>query len=148
MRDTAELREKLFSEMKARLQETDATVPAKLDDYYYYSRTETGQQYEIHCRKKGTLAALEEILLDLNVLAKNSAADYLRLGALAVSPNHRYLAYSLDTAGAESFILRIKDLTTNQLLAAEIKNTYYTLAWASDSQCLVARGAQPPPDFY
>ena len=134
MRDTTELREKLFSEMKARLQETDATVPAKLDDYYYYSRTETGQQYEIHCRKKGTLAAPEEILLDLNVLAKDSAADYLRLGALSVSPNHRYLAYSLDTAGAESFTLRIKDLNTNQLLATEIKNTYYTLAWASDSQ--------------
>ena len=134
MRGTAELQEKLFAEIKSRLQETDATVPAKLDDYYYYSRTEAGKQYEIHCRKKGAPTASEEILLDLNVLAEELTANYLRLGVFSISPDHRYLAYSLDTAGAENFILRVKDLNTDQLLATEIKNTYYTLAWAGDSQ--------------
>ncbi len=132
MADTVELQKKLFEEMRGRIKETDSTVPAKLDDYYYYSRTEAGKQYEIHCRKKGGLAAPEEILLDLNVLS--ASHNYLKLGVFSISPDHRYLAYSLDTDGSESFLLRVKDVKSGQLLPDEIRGTYYTLAWANDSQ--------------
>ncbi|MBI2097498.1 MAG: S9 family peptidase [Candidatus Vogelbacteria bacterium] len=134
MAGTAELQKQLFDELKGRIKETDQTVPAKLDDYYYYSRTEAGKQYEIYCRQKGNLVAPEEILLDLNVLASDLGLAYLRLGVFSISPDHRYLAYSLDTDGSESFLLRVKDLTTGQLLPEEIHGTYYTLAWANDSQ--------------
>lgn len=134
MADTAELQKKLFEEMKSRIKETDETAPAKLDDYYYYSRTEIGKQYEIHCRKKGSLAAPEEILLDLNALAAEFFTSYLHLGVFSVSPDHRYLAYSVDRDGSENFLLRIKDLKTGQLLPEEIRGTYYTLAWANDNQ--------------
>ncbi len=134
MAETAEQQKKLFEEMTGRIKETDQTVPAKLDNYYYYSRTEAGKQYEIHCRKNGSLEVPEEILLDLNTLAAEISATYLRLGVFHVSPDHRYLAYSVDTDGGESFLLRVKDLKTGQLLSDQIRSTYYTLAWANDSQ--------------
>ncbi|MBI4136341.1 MAG: S9 family peptidase [Candidatus Vogelbacteria bacterium] len=134
MTETGEWQKKLFEEMKGRIKETDSTVPAKLDDYYYYSRTEAGKQYEIYCRKKGNLAAPEEILFDLNEIAAAMGLGYLRLGVFSVSPDHNYLAYSLDTDGSESFLLRVKDLKTGQLLSDEIRGTYYSLAWANDSQ--------------
>ena len=136
MADTGEWQKKLFEEMKGRIKETDSTVPAKLDDYYYYSRTETGKQYEIYCRQPAAAAgepgSREEILLDLNVLAVRH--NYLKLGVFSVSPDHNYLAYSVDTDGSESFLLRVKDLKTGQLLSDEIRGTYYSLAWANDSQ--------------
>lgn len=134
MADTAEVQEKLIQEFKSRIKETDETVPAKLDNYYYYSRTVAGEQYEIYCRKTGSLEAPEEILLNLNDLARELKADYLQVGVLSASPNHGYLAYSLDLNGSESFTIKIKDLTTGEMLKDEIKETYYSLAWASDSQ--------------
>ncbi len=134
MADTRPLQETLIKEFKSRIKETDETVPAKLDNYYYYSRTVAGEQYEIYCRKKGNLAATEEILLDFNTLARELKADYLQVGVFSVSPSHRYLAYSLDLNGSESFMIKVKDLTTGEDLPDEIKDTYYSLAWATDSQ--------------
>jgi len=80
MRPTKNLQKKLFREMRKRLKETDISVPAKRDAYYYYTRTEKGQQYPIYCRKQGSLEAPEEILLDQNQLAKGHR--YLHLGIL------------------------------------------------------------------
>ena len=83
--------------MRGRIKENDVSVPEKIDDYYYYSRTETGKQYAIHCRKKGSLEAKEEVILDENELAKGQ--KYFRIGILSVSPDHKLLAYSTDTNG-------------------------------------------------
>jgi oligopeptidase B len=134
MQPTEPLQEQLFQEMRGRIKETDLSVPERIDDYFYYSRTEIGGQYPILCRRRGSLEAPEEILLDQNPLA--AAHAYFRLGVSEVSPDHQLLAYSVDTSGAEEFALYIKDLTTGELLAERIEKTSHGLAWANDSRTL------------
>ncbi|HMH54884.1 MAG TPA: S9 family peptidase, partial [Gemmatimonadales bacterium] len=133
MRHTEGLQERLYQEMRQRIKETDLSVPERLDDYYYYSRTEAGGQYPILCRRHGELGD-EEILLDQNPLA--AGHGYFRLGASAVSPDHRLLAYSVDTSGAEEFTLFIKDLGTGALFPESIVSTSHDVAWANDSRTL------------
>jgi oligopeptidase B len=134
MKHTEPLQEKLYQEMVGRIKETDWDVPEKIDDYYYYTRTEAGKAYKIHCRKQGNLDAPEEILLDENELA--AGHNFFELGVYKISPDHRLLAYSEDTAGNETYTLRVKNLQTGQLLPAEIPNTYYSAEWANDNQTL------------
>lgn len=134
MKDTKALQEKLFKEMVGRIKETDMSVPVQIDDYFYYSRTEKGKQYQIHCRKKGSMDAKEEILLDENELAKGHT--FLHVGVLEVSPDHRYLAYSTDYNGSEVYTLRIKDLETGKLLEEQITNTFGSLEWANDNKTI------------
>lgn len=127
-------REQLFAEMKSRIQETDESVPVQIDDYFYYRRTEKDQQYAIYCRKRGSLDAPEERLLDLNAEAEGK--QYMRLGNFAVSPDHRLLAYALDDNGSETYTLLVKDLHTRTLRPDTIPNTYYGLTWANDNNTL------------
>jgi oligopeptidase B len=132
MKPTEKLQEKLYKEMLSRIKETDLSVPEKMDDYYYYTREEKGKQYKIYCRKKGSLDAKEEILLDANELAKGH--NYLDVGVYKVSPDHQLLAYSIDTTGAEDFTLYFKDLNTGKVLTDIIPNTSYSAEWANDNQ--------------
>ncbi len=134
MRHTEPLQERLYQEMRGRIKETDLSVPERVDDYFYYTRTEAGGQYSILCRKRGTPEAPEEILLDQNRLAAEYA--YCKIGVSEVSPDHRLLAYSLDTSGAEEFTLYIKDLITGELLTDKIEGTSLGVAWANDSRTL------------
>lgn len=134
MKHTEAFQQELYEEMLSRIKETDLSVPEKLDDYYYYKRTEQGKQYPIYCRKKGSLDAKEEILLNQNTLAENY--DYLEIGALKISPDHNLLAYPVDTSGSEWFTLFIKDLKTGELYNEQISNTGYSIAWASDNRNL------------
>ena len=98
MADTEALQTRLFEEMKGRIKETDVSVPVAVDVYFYYSRTFEGKQYDVNCRKKGSLDGPEEVILDENVLAEGH--EYLRVGAFSVSPDHELLAFSVDTAGS------------------------------------------------
>lgn len=134
MRHTEELQERLYQEMRGRIKETDLSVPDQMDDYFYYTRTQAGSQYPIFCRRRGSTDAPEELLLDQNPLAADH--PYFRLGVSQVSPDHRLLAYSVDTSGAEEFTLFIKDLTTGELLADRITRTSHGVAWANDSRTL------------
>src|SRR5918995_2905287 len=129
MRHTEDLQERLYQEMRARIKEADLSVPERLDDYLYYSRTETGGQYPIVCRKQGSAEAGEEVLLDQNSLA--SSHTYFKIGAVEVSPDHRFLAYSVDTSGAEDFTVYIKDLRTGTLLPESINGASSRVAWAN-----------------
>ncbi len=126
----ATLRETLYREMRGRIKETDSSAPFKKGDFWYYSRTESGKQYPIYCRKYGTLEAPEAVILDQNTLAEGH--EYCRLGVLRVSPDHRVLAYSLDTAGSEVYTLLFKDLENGRLLGEKIPNTYYSAEWSND----------------
>src|SRR5262245_50328371 len=149
MRPTEALQQALYDEMRARIKETDLSVPEPLDDWLYYSRTESGAQYPIHCRRRKTDGSPEEVLLDLNTLAEGKS--YLRLGAFDVSPDHRWLAWSDDTNGAESFTLRIKDLSTGRELTETIGNSSASVAWANDSETLfyvVLDSARRPCSLY
>ena len=132
LKPTEKLRDTIYHEMRRRIKEDDVSVPQKIGDYYYYSRTQTGKQYAVHCRKKGSLEAREEVILDENELAKGQ--KYFRIGILSVSPDHKLLAYSTDTNGGETYVIRIKILETGELLPDEIKNSSYSFAWANDNK--------------
>ena len=129
LQHTEALQAALYAEMLGRIQQTDLSVPVKRDKYFYYTRTEEGKQYAIHCRKKD--AGPEEVLLDGNILAEGN--KYFRLGAFIASPNHRLLAYSVDFEGDEKYTVRVKNLDTGELFADEIPNTSSTLEWAADN---------------
>ena len=130
MQTTEELQHQLYSEMVARIEEDDQTVPVRRGDYFYYTRTERGKQYTIYCRRAAA-GGDEEILLDGNHLAEGE--KYFRIGVFAPSPDHRLLAYSIDTEGDEVYTVMVKDLATGQLLPDRLTETYYDLEWANDN---------------
>eukprot|EP00743_Colponemidia_sp_Colp-15_P004965 GILK01005351.1.p1 GENE.GILK01005351.1~~GILK01005351.1.p1 ORF type:complete len:831 (+),score=168.23 GILK01005351.1:153-2495(+) len=132
MAHTKPLQETLYNEFVGRIKEDDVTVPIQHGGYEYFRETVQGLNYPIHYRRKvGAKDAEKECLLDLNSLSKEF--PFVRLGEMEVSPDNRYLAYSLDTTGAEQYTLRFKDLKTNQVLSDSIPNTYYGLAWDNDN---------------
>ncbi len=133
MKPTEALQEALYKEMLARIKQTDLSVPYRDGNYYYYSRTEEGKQYPILCRKKGSLSAPEEIMLDLNELAKGH--KYLGLGAATVSNDGNLLAYSTDTTGYRQYKLQVKDLRTGELLPDQVERVT-SVAWANDNKTL------------
>jgi oligopeptidase B len=126
--------ELLFNEIKGRIKENDLSVPVKNEDYFYYTRTEEGKQYTIYCRKKGSMDAKEEILLDVNKLAEGQ--KYMRVGAYQVSPDHKILAYSTDNTGGEQYTLQFKNLETGEMLKDQVTNTYYAVTWANDNKTI------------
>ncbi len=130
---TKDLQETLYAEMKGRIQETDLSVPYKLGDYFYYSRTEEGKQYQVACRKRGALDAPEEVTLDLNALAEGHS--YLGLGAYSVSDDGSLLAFSTDVTGFRQYTLQVKDLRTGELLPDKVERTL-SVAWAADGKTL------------
>jgi oligopeptidase B len=133
MEPTLTFQEALYREILARIKEDDWTVPYRRDGYLYYSRTEKGKQYPIHCRKAGSSDAPEEVTLDLNRLAEGH--EFLALGAYAVSDDGRRLAYSLDFTGARDYTLYVKDLVTADVLPDRIDKVS-TVAWSADGATL------------
>ena len=127
-------RDRLYDELLGRIVETDLSVPLRHGEWLYYTRTEEGQAYPIHCRKRDSTDAPEQLLLDENRLAEGH--DYFDLGACTVSPDHRQLAYSVDTSGAEAYTLHILDLETGVLAPESIPGTSSNVVWASDSRTL------------
>jgi oligopeptidase B len=129
---TADLRQTVFDEIKARTQETDLTVPVRKGAWWYYGRTVEGLQYAIRCRRgEEQDASTEQVLVDFNEVAGDS--PYLDVGDFEVSPDHRIVAYSVDFDGAEIFTMRFKDLDSGEHLPDEIPGTYYGAAWSADS---------------
>jgi oligopeptidase B len=134
MAHTAGLQENLFQEFMARIKQTDMSVPYKRDDYYYYSRTEEGKEYPIYCRKKGSLESVEQIMLEVNELAKGH--KFFSVGRRAVSYGQDILAYSVDTMGRRFYDIYFKNLTTGELLADKIEKVTGNMAWANDNRTL------------
>lgn len=124
------LADRLYAEILGRIQQTDLSVPVRRDGYWYYSRTEEGKQYPIHCRKQGSMDTPEEVLLDLNQLAEGHS--FFGLGAFQVSDDCNLLAYTLDTTGMRRYRLQIKDLRSGALLA-DTAERVTSLEWASGS---------------
>jgi oligopeptidase B len=140
LQHTKTLQEKLFQEMKGFIKETDSSVPEKKEDYFYYTRTEANKQYPLFCRKKGSINAPEEILLDQNVLADKS--EFCSVGAYSISPDQSKLAFSVDLKGAEVYTIYIKNLEDGSLYPETISNTYGSVyfmggvEWTTDSETL------------
>jgi oligopeptidase B len=131
MKPSEALQKALYREMLGRIKETDTEVPYRDGDYFYYSRTRKGRQYRTYCRKRDSLSAKEEILLDLNVLAKDKA--FLSLGALDVSRNGKMLAYSLDYSGFREYTLRFRNLDSGSDFPVAIEKAR-SVAWANDNR--------------
>jgi oligopeptidase B len=129
LKPTEAFQESLYREMLARIKEDDQSVPYREGDWLYYSRTETGKQYPIYCRKRAPDAP-ETVVLDLNALAQGHA--FLALGAYTVSDDGRWLAYSVDYTGFREYTLYVKDLTADALLPERIERVS-SVAWAADS---------------
>ena len=132
MRETEAFQEALYEEMLGRIQETDVNVPYRRDGFFYYSRTEAGKQYPIHCRKQGSLEAPEETLVDLNALAEGK--EFLSLGALVASDKGRLLAYSTDDVGFRQYTLFVKELETGRV--TKVAEKVGSVAWAADDRTL------------
>lgn len=127
--ENAELKEKIFQELKGRIKLSDQSTYIKKDHYYYYSRTEEDKDYPIYCRKSGNLDAPEEVILDANKIAEGK--EFAKIGALSVSPDHRYLAYSIDFSGNEKHLIKVIDLELGKYLPDEITNTAGDIVWHS-----------------
>lgn len=117
----------IFEELKARIELKDQSAPIKKDNYYYYTRIEEDQNYPIFCRKKDNMQAAEEILLDLNELAKDH--KFLSLSSMSISPDHKLLAYNVDFLGNEKYTIKILNLETNEYLPDEISDTVGDIIW-------------------
>jgi len=133
MKPTEPLQQKLYTEMLARIKQTDQNVPYKLGDYYYYTRTVKDLQYPIYCRKHGSLDAKEEVTLDLNEMAKG--LKFLAIGAYAVSDDGNLLAYTTDTTGYRQYTLHVKDLRAGHVLPDTVERVD-TVMWAQDNKTL------------
>lgn len=132
MAHTRKLREKLYREMRRRMREEDLSVPVKIDSFYYYDRTEKNREYTIYCRKKGSLKAKEEILLDENRLA--AGRTYYSIDGTKISPDHSRLAYLADTSGSFLYTIYIKDLKSGRLI--DSISSGRGMVWANDSRTI------------
>ena len=132
MLHTEKLQEKLFEEIKGRIKEEDQSVPYKKKGYWYYVRYETGKEYPLYCRKHGSLEGEEEILLNVNELAKGH--DYYQIGGLSISPDNEWLAFGEDTLSRRIYTIRFKNLKSGEIVEESIPNTTGSSAWSGDSK--------------
>lgn len=133
MADTEQLQTALFAEMKGRIKEDDASVPASDGPYAYYTRFVTGGQHPLYCRRPSP-GGEEQILLDGNALAAPHA--YFRLTGVSHSPDHRLVAYAVDTKGSEFYTINVIEAATGALVESRIADSNGSLEWAADSRSL------------
>jgi oligopeptidase B len=134
MKHTEELQDKLYNEIVGRIKKTDMSVPYRDNGYFYYRRYEEGDDYPIYARKKGSLDAEEEVMLDVQEMAKGHS--FYSVVGLSVSQNNKYLAYGVDTVSRRKYTIHIKDLTTGEILEDKIPNTTGGAVWANDNKTL------------
>jgi oligopeptidase B len=125
--------EKLYNETLSHIKHSDTSVPYRKHGYWYYSRTEEGKQYPVLCRKKETLTSSEEVMLDVNELAKGE--KFMSLGNTEVSDDSNLLAYTTDNVGFRQYKLHIKDLRTGKLLP-DTAERVTSISWAADNKTL------------
>ncbi len=132
LKHTEDLQEKLFQEIVGRIKQDDESVPFKENGYFYYTRYEEGNEYPIYCRKKESLEAKEEIMLDVNELAEGYS--YFSASGLNVSPDNKILAYGVDTVSRRRYTVMFKRLDTGEMLMDQIPNTTGGVTWANDNK--------------
>lgn len=132
LKPTEKLQETIYNEIISRIKKDDATVPYLSNGYYYYQRYEKGKEYKIYCRKKGSLDAKEEVILDVNQSAKDHS--YYDATGLNVSPDNKILAYGEDTVSRRKYTIRFKNLETGEMLKDKVLNTTGIPIWANDNK--------------
>ncbi len=119
MKHTESLQEKLYEEIKSKIKQDDESVPYKENGFYYYTRTVPETEYYLICRKKGDINAEEEVMLDVNKMAKGHS--FFQLGGSAVSENNKILAYGVDTISRRKYTIYFKNLDTGELLGMQFR---------------------------
>lgn len=132
MKRTEDLQTELFEEMKGRIKEDDSSVPFRRGNFYYYTRMEKGKQYPIHARKKDSLDAPEEVLIDDNKLAEGHS--FLQCSGPMMSPDQKAMAYSCDYTGRRFYDLKVKDVATGKDLGVDLRKIQASVIWSSDGQ--------------
>src|SRR6266705_398424 len=133
MKPTEPLQRKLYNEILSHIKQTDENVPYRWGDYFYYTRTKEGLQYPIFCRKHQTVDAAEQIILDVNELAKGQ--KFMSVGSFAPSDDGNLLAYSTDNPGSRPYTLQVKNLRSGELFAEKIERVD-DMAWATDNKTI------------
>jgi oligopeptidase B len=141
MSGTKALQEKLYLEMKARIKEKDESVPFFKQGYFYYSRQVEGKDYFVYCRKKGTLDAAEEVLLDVNAMAEGH--NYFSATGFAISPDNNLLAYGVDMLSRREYTIYIKNLQTGEIYKDAITDTEADPVWANDNKTIFYTAKNP-----
>jgi len=134
MKHTEKFQEKIYDEIVGRIKQTDESVPYKDNGYWYYTRFEEGQEYPIYCRKKESLEAEEEVLVNVNIMAEGH--EFYNLGGLNVSTNNKLMAFAVDTVGRRKYTLYVKNLETGEILDMSIPYTTGGSTWANDNKTL------------
>jgi oligopeptidase B len=134
LKHTESFQEKLYDEIVGRIKQDDESVPYKDKGYFYITRYEEGKEYPIFSRKKETLDAPEEIMLNVNELAKDYS--YFSAAGLSVSPNNKILSYGEDTLSRRIYIIKFKNLETGEMIDDVIPNTTGRAVWANDNKTL------------
>jgi len=134
LEDTQILQKELFEEITEKIVKDDASVPYKMNGYWYYTRYEDGKDYPIHCRKKESLKSQEIILLDVNILAEGHS--YYSVAGMSISPDNKMLCFGVDNISRRIYTLYFKSLETNEILSETIKQTTGGATWASDSKTI------------
>ncbi len=129
---TGQLQKNLYAEILGRMKQTDMAVPYPEHGYWYYSRTEAGKAYSIHCRRKGTMDGPEEVILDVNAVAQGK--PFMIAFPLAISPDNKMLAWAQDLTGGRRFTICFRDLSTGKDGLFTIQNASGSFAWAADSR--------------
>jgi len=141
MKGTEKLQQDLFTEMKSRIKEKDESVPTFKNGYFYYSRTEDGKQYFKYCRKKGSLDAPEEVLLDVDKMAEGK--PYYAATGFAISNDNKLLAYGVDEVSRRQYTIYIKNIETGETLKDKIENTEANICWANDNKTIFYTAKHP-----
>ena len=135
MASTRVLEEKLYDELIGRLKPDDASVEVREHGYWYYSRFEPGLDYPVYARRKGSMNAAEEVMLDGNAMAKGH--DYFQIASSKVSPDGKFLAYTEDDIGRRQYTLRVKSLDSGAVLSDAVANVRRDFVWATDNKTLL-----------
>jgi oligopeptidase B len=141
MAGTNGLQEKLYQEMKARIKEKDESVPVFKNGYFYYSRQVEGKDYYLYCRKKETLDAKEEILLDVNAMAEGH--NYYAATGFTISMDNKLLAYGVDLLSRRQYKIYIKNVETGETFADVIPDTEGDPVWANDNKTIFYTAKNP-----
>ncbi|UJB19875.1 MULTISPECIES: S9 family peptidase [Lysobacter] len=134
MKPLKPLEDKLYDEIVGRIKQDDSSVPYRERGYWYYTRFETGQDYPIHARRKGSMDEAEQILLDVNAMAKGK--DYFNVGGMEITQDNTILAWADDAVGRRQYKIRFKNLATGEIYPEVIDNASTDLVWADDNKTL------------
>jgi len=132
LKQTEGFQEKVYKEIVGRIKQTDMSVPYKENGYYYYTRYEEGREYPVYCRKKESLEAREEILLNVNDMARGY--DYYNVAGFTVSPDNKTMAFGVDTVGRRLYTIYFKDIATGEVLIEKLENTSGRATWANNNK--------------